>query len=319
MPVFHNMEYIYSVYKERSFSKAAEKLHISQPSLSATIKKIEEQAGAPIFERKTRPVSLTPIGVAFIQGIEQVYAIEEHLHNMVYELHTLQSGFVSIGGSNLSVPYVIPKKLAAFKLRYPNVQLRIVEDTTVQTKVMLDNGDLDLIITNRPLDPEEYERLICYREQLVLAVPAAFPINEVHQAQQLAPRELGEGIALVPPERCVLLDDFAHIPYIVLHEGNYLRLCTNVMFQERRIQPNILLEVEKSSVAYNFAHFGLGATIISNMLVACYPPGDGLVYYTIRSDHAARDAFLCYRRGRYVTTAMRKIIELLTETADSAP
>ena len=151
---------------------------------------------------------------------------------------------------------------------------------------------------------------------VVLAVPAAFPINEVHQAQQLAPRELGEGIALVPPERCVLLDDFAHIPYIVLHEGNYLRLCTNVMFQERRIQPNILLEVEKSSVAYNFAHFGLGATIISNMLVACYPPGDGLVYYKIRSDHAARDAFLCYRRGRYVTTAMRKIIELLTETAD---
>lgn len=75
--MFHNMEYIYSVYKERSFSKAAEKLHISQPSLSATTKKIEEQAGAPIFERKTRPVSLTPFGVAFIQGIEQVYAIEE--------------------------------------------------------------------------------------------------------------------------------------------------------------------------------------------------------------------------------------------------
>lgn len=312
--MFRNMEYIYSVYKERSFSKAAEKMHISQPSLSATIKKIEEQAGAPIFERKTRPVSLTPFGVAFIQGIEQVYAIEENLHNMVYELHTLQSGFVSIGGSNLSIPYVIPKKLAAFKLRYPNVQLRIVEDTTVQTKVMLDNGDLDLIITNRPLDPEEYERLICYREQLVLAVPESFPINQEHRAQQLKPQELGADIAKVPPERSVFLEDFADIPYVILHEGNYLRLCTNIMFQERHIQPNILLEVEKSSVAYNFAHFGVGATIISNMLVACCPAGDGLVYYKIRSDHAARDAFLCYRRGRYVTTAMRKIIELLTDT-----
>lgn len=312
--MFRNMEYIYSVYKERSFSKAAEKMHISQPSLSATIKKIEEQAGAPIFERKTRPVSLTPFGVAFIQGIEQVYAIEENLHNMVYELHTLQSGFVSIGSSNLSIPYVIPQKLAAFKLRYPNVQLRIVEDTTVQTKVMLDNGDLDLIITNRPLASEEYERLVCYREQLVLAVPASFPVNEAHRAKQLTYQELGEQIADVPPERCVLLDDFAGIPYVILHEGNYLRLCTDVMFQERHIQPNILLEVEKSSVAYNFAHFGLGATIISNMLVSCCPANDGLVYYKIRSDHAARDAFLCYRRGRYVTTAMKKIIELLTET-----
>ena len=68
--MFRNMEYVYSVYKERSFSKAAEKLHISQPSLSATIKKIEEQAGAPIFGRKARPVSLTPFRVAFIQEVE---------------------------------------------------------------------------------------------------------------------------------------------------------------------------------------------------------------------------------------------------------
>ena len=315
--MFHNMEYVYTVYKERSFSKAAEKLHISQPSLSATIKKIEEQAGTPIFERKTRPVSLTPFGVAFIQGIEQVYAIEEHLQNMVYELHTLQSGFVAIGGSNLSIPYVIPKKLAAFKLRYPQVQLRIVEDTTVQTKLMLDNGDLDLIITNRPLDPGEYERLVCYHEQLVLAVPASFPVNEAHRAQQLTFQELGERIDSVPPERCVQLDDFAGIPYVILHEGNYLRLCTDIMFQERHIRPSILLEVEKSSVAYNFAHFGLGATIISNMLVSCCPAGNGLVYYKIRSGHAAREAFLCYRKGRYVTTAMKKIIELLTETPEA--
>lgn len=55
--MFRNMEYVYCVYKERSFSKAAEKLHIAQPSLSAMIRKEEEQAGAPIFERKTRPVS----------------------------------------------------------------------------------------------------------------------------------------------------------------------------------------------------------------------------------------------------------------------
>lgn len=74
--MFRNMEYVYCVYKERSFSKAAEKLHIAQPSLSAMIRKEEEQAGAPIFERKTRPVSLTPFGIEFIRGIEQIYELE---------------------------------------------------------------------------------------------------------------------------------------------------------------------------------------------------------------------------------------------------
>ena len=95
--MFRNMEYVYCVYKERSFSKAAEKLHIAQPSLSAMIRKEEEQAGAPIFERKTRPVSLTPFGIEFIRGIEQIYELENHLHDMADELRTLQSGIVSIG------------------------------------------------------------------------------------------------------------------------------------------------------------------------------------------------------------------------------
>ena len=188
-----------------------------------------------------------------------------------------------------------------------------MEDTPVQTKLMLDNGDLDLDNTNRPLDPEEYERLLCYREQMVLAVPEDFPVYGRHQAQRLRPEELDPGTAGVPPERCVSLTEFSDIPYVVLQEGNYLRLCTDVMFQECRLQPQVLLEVQKSAVAYNFAHFGLGATIISNMLVAHRPVGDGLVYYKIRSNHAARDAYLCYRKGRYVTTAMKKIIELLTE------
>ena len=125
------------------FSKAAERLHISQPSLSATIRKVEEEAGSPIFERKTRPVSLTPFGVAYIQGIEQVREIEETLYSLVDDLRTLQRGQVAIGGSNLSIPYVIPRKLAAFKRQYPRVELRIVEATTGQAKTMLDGGDLD--------------------------------------------------------------------------------------------------------------------------------------------------------------------------------
>ena len=141
--MFRNMEYVYCVYKERSFSKAAEKLHIAQPSLSAMIRKEEEQAGAPIFERKTRPVSLTPFGIEFIRGIEQIYELENHLHDMADELRTLQSGIVSIGGSNLSSDYIVPERIAAFKTKYPNVTLRASEASTIQCKQMLDAGDLD--------------------------------------------------------------------------------------------------------------------------------------------------------------------------------
>lgn len=309
--MFRNMEYVYCVYKERSFSKAAEKLHIAQPSLSAMIRKEEEQAGAPIFERKTRPVSLTPFGIEFIRGIEQIYELENHLHDMADELRTLQSGIVSIGGSNLGSDYIVPERIAAFKTKYPNVTLRASEASTIQCKQMLDAGDLDLVITNRPLDTESYERIVCYRENLLLAVPSHFAVNEGLRNYQLTQAERGEMIFLLPEERCAPLEYFYDTPFILLHDGNYLRLCCERMFEENHFQPRLVMEMDRSMVAYNFARYGLGAAFISNVLVEHQPDDGSLVFYKPRSRHAVRDAYICYKKGRFVTSAMRGFIEMM--------
>lgn len=311
--MFHNMEYIYRIYKERSFSKAAEKLHISQPSLSAMVRKIEEQAGTPIFERKTRPISLTPFGIEFIQGIEQIFEIEERLHNFVYELHTLESGSVAIGGSSLSVPYLVPQKIAAFKQAYPKVDLRIVEKDTLTCKQMLDSGELDLMVTNRPMSAEEYHRIVCYREELVLAVPQSFPFNLGLEDKRLTPEELDGQVSSVPLQRRIFPQLLDRVPLILLHRGNYLRLCSDILFQDHQVEPNVMLEVDKSSIAYNFARLGLGATIISSVLVESSHRDSGLYFYRLHGAQTSREAFICYRKGRYVSMAMRRLIDMLAE------
>lgn len=309
--MFHNKEYVYCVYKERSFSKAAEKLHLAQPSLSAMVHKVEERVGSPIFERKTRPISLTPFGVEYIRGIEQVNEIEEHLRELVYELHTLQSGTLAIGGSNLSIPYKIPRKIAEFQRSYPNVALRVVEASTVQNKQMLDTGELDLIVTNRPLDEAEYERIVCYRENLLLAVPAEFAVNGELQQYRLSAEELGDACFSVPDARCVPLRYIRDTPLVLLHDGNYLRWCCEKMFRENNFSPIVALEVEKSSVACNYANFGLGATIISNVLAEHLAKMSELVFYKIKGENAVRDGYLYYRRGRFVTSAMKRFMEMM--------
>ena len=81
--MFQYASYIYAVYKERSFSKAADKLFISQPSLSLMVKKAESQLGLPVFNRRTNPVSLTPFGVEYIQALEEMYALENRLKSFV--------------------------------------------------------------------------------------------------------------------------------------------------------------------------------------------------------------------------------------------
>ena len=77
MELYNGMEYIYTVYKERSFTKAAKKLFISQPSLSASVKHIEEKVGYPIFDRGTKPISLTECGRKYIESVEKIMAVED--------------------------------------------------------------------------------------------------------------------------------------------------------------------------------------------------------------------------------------------------
>lgn len=311
--MFHNMEYIYCIYKERSFSRAAERLHISQPSLSAMVRKIEAQVGAPIFDRKTRPVSLTPFGTEFVQGIEQIFEIEEHLHHLVYELHNLERGSVAVGGSNLNISYTVPQKLVQFKQAYPKMDLRIVEKDTLTCKQMLDSGELDLMVTNRPMSAEEYHRIVCYREELVLAVPQSFPFNLGLEDKRLTPEELDGQVSSVPLQRRIFPQLLDRVPLILLHRGNYLRLCSDILFQDHQVEPNIMLEVDKSSIAYNFARLGLGATIISSVLVESSHRDSGLYFYRLHGAQTSREAFICYRKGRYVSMAMRRLIDMLAE------
>lgn len=87
--MFRNKEYIYSVYQEKSFCRAAEKLHISQPALSAMVKRTEEQLGMPIFNRRTTPISLTPFGTEYIRNIEIVDELENQLRGISYEMKSL--------------------------------------------------------------------------------------------------------------------------------------------------------------------------------------------------------------------------------------
>ena len=220
---------------------------------------------------------------------------------------------MAVGGSNLNISYTVPQKLVQFKQAYPKVDLRIVEKDTLTCKQMLDSGELDLMVTNRPMSAEEYHRIVCYREELVLAVPQSFPFNLGLEDKRLTPEELDGQVSSVPLQRRIFPQLLDRVPLILLHRGNYLRLCSDILFQDHQVEPNIMLEVDKSSIAYNFARLGLGATIISSVLVESSHRDSGLYFYRLHGAQTSREAFICYRKGRYVSMAMRRLIDMLAE------
>ena len=117
--MFQGMHYVYEVYKEMSFSKAARNLFISQPSLSAAVKKAEKQIGFPIFDRSSNHIQLTELGKEYIRSIEIIMDVETGFQNYINDMKELKSGTIAIGGTNLFASYVLPPLLSRFRTISP--------------------------------------------------------------------------------------------------------------------------------------------------------------------------------------------------------
>ena len=102
--MFQNMDYIYEVYKEKSFSRAAKNLYLSQSSLSLTVKSAEKRIGMEIFDRSQNPIRLTEFGEHYIRAVEEIRGIESRLENYIYDTNHLKMGSISIGAGNFLPP-----------------------------------------------------------------------------------------------------------------------------------------------------------------------------------------------------------------------
>ena len=144
--MFHGMEYVYQVYKDKSFSKAAANLFISQPSLSANVKRVEKKVGFPIFDRSTKPLSLTECGKEYIRCVEEILAVEKGFSQFVYDFDNLETGTLTLGGSNLFSSWILPSLISNFASRYPNIRINLIEENTTQLTELLQKGIVDLIL-----------------------------------------------------------------------------------------------------------------------------------------------------------------------------
>ena len=117
--MFRTLQYLSEVHKEQSFSRAAEKLNISQPSLSLTIKKFEEQIGLQLFDRSTIPIRLTEAGKIYMEGVRQILAIENDLEVFLDDYDASRTGSLTVGTPHMFASYLLPNLIARFLQQFP--------------------------------------------------------------------------------------------------------------------------------------------------------------------------------------------------------
>ena len=306
-------KYVYEVYKERSFTKAAQNLYISQPSLSARIKKIEEIIGEPLFDRSTTPLQLTEVGKVYIEAAEEITQIEQRVENYINDLAGLKTGNLAVGASTLFAAYVVPSLITQFNQKFPDVHIQLIEGNTAELEEMLGSNALDFVIDNYHYDSILYNKELYCEENILLAVPKHFAVNEELGMYQLSYKNIKNKNYLSRKYPAVPLGRFADLPFIMLTQGNDTRtrgdrLCRNVGFK-----PNIVLEFNQQSTAYMASSTQLGATFISDILVSQLPAFENLVYYKLDGEEAKRKVFFYYKTHKYKTRVMEEFIRMMHE------
>ena len=171
------IEYAITIYTEGSFSKAAEKLFISQPALSQSIKRLEEELQTLLFIREGHTVKLTPAGKMLVDDGLAMLQIRDHLTDKISNIVNMQEGIIKFGISPFYSKYYLPWILPSFK-KYPGVKIEVVEEISkvLEESVLDDRLDFCLVPLN-PVHPR-LSYLGISQEEIFLAVPKGHPINQ---------------------------------------------------------------------------------------------------------------------------------------------
>lgn len=308
--MFQGMKYIYAVYQEKSISKAAERLCISQPSLSANIKRIEEKVGYPLFDRSTKPLSLTELGKKYIRAAEQILEAEAEFENYINDWGALKTGNLILGGSSLFASWVLPGLMGEFSGNYPGVRVELVEENTQTLQNMLQRGLIDIMLDNCQLDLREFDRQIYREERLFLAVPEKMAALEIVRGyavtKEMIEKDLPEKETIPPvPFQC-----FVDRPFIMLKPENDTRRRSMEIFHKNHIEPQIILELDQQLTSYHVACSGLGIAFISDTLIRAVPARPDIVYFKLPERESCRKIHFYWKAGRYKTRAMEEFLRI---------
>jgi LysR family hydrogen peroxide-inducible transcriptional activator len=241
----HQLRYFIAVADEGSFSRAAAKVRVAQPSLSQQIRKLEAEVGQPLFDRLPRSVVLTEAGRCLIDYARQILASIGDARRCVDELKGKIAGDVAVGAIPTIAPYVLPELVVTFQKHYPDVTLHIVEDVTAGIVRRIEAGELDVALASTCQKSPTLRVEHLGNEPLLALVPEGHPLAKKTR---------------------VTLDDLKSQRFLLLHEMHCLSNQVNHLLESRRLRPEMALAGSQLGTIANMVAAAIGVSIVPQMM-----------------------------------------------------
>ncbi|MBB3127729.1 LysR family hydrogen peroxide-inducible transcriptional activator [Paenibacillus rhizosphaerae] len=296
---FRQLQYALQIAQERNFSRAAEKLHIAQPSLSQQLSKLEKELGVLLFQRNTSTVELTHAGASFMEQAQKIMDAVELLRQEMADISQLKSGKVVIGSMPITGAHLLPHVLPTFKRQYPDIEITLLEDSSMNLEKLTAGGKSDLSLLSLPLQEPSLTYEVIGEEKIDLAVP---------ESHALAAR--AKGGKPVP----VRIDELSEESFIVLKKGQGFRKITFDLCQQAGFEPKVVFESNNMETIQSLVATGMGITLVPRFIARAPRSEFVPVYLPLAEPVPSRTLVVAYRRGRYLSKAAEAFIETFKDT-----
>ncbi len=310
--MFRSMDYIYEVYKERSFTSAAKNLYISQPALSAAVKKVEAKVGAELFDRNSSPIALTDAGRAYIEAAERIYAIQKDFVRELSDLEDSRVGKLTVSAATLISSLLLPRIIMFFSGRYPGVQIEMTEGPSSELHDKLLGGEIELLL-DYMFNSSEYTTYPLLKEHILLAVPAEYAVNDTLRDRQLSSADVRAGRHLAEDCPTVDLSLFAQEPFLLLKKGNDMLDRSLQIFADTKFSPQRVFHLDQLMTCYHAVKAGMGVTFITDTLPKNSSDASDVVFYRLDAEHTGRTLYLAHKHGSYLSHAAQAFIRCAQE------
>ena len=270
----NQLRYVCAVAETGSFSRAAERCQVAQPSLSQQVLKLEEDLDAKLFDRIGRSIRITEAGRAFLPHARSILKQMEAARSSVADKNAHIHGSVAVGAIPTIAPYLMPRYTAAFAKKHPDAKLRIVEGTTPLLVEGLRDLSIDMAILALPLRHKDLQFFPIRTEPLFAVLPKNHPRAS---------------------EESITLRNLRGEPFVMLRDGHCFRDLSIATCTHARITPNIAFESDQFSSVLGMVAAGVGISLVPKMAV---DRNVGCRYVRLSDTRAIRTIVIAVLRGR---------------------
>jgi len=321
-------KYVLTLANERSFSKAADVLNISQPSLSQYVKKIEKRLGLKLFERDKGEVKLTDAGRVYIELARKFLDLEHQLEVRISDIALHKAGSLIIGTAPYRAASMMPSIAKAYQNVRPGIHLVVREGTTAELEEGMQHGDFDLCLTMLPIDERIFKWEKIFEEELVLAVPCNSPQFDAKlmKARKYPAIEAKTLVLAVPCNSpqfdaklmkarkypAIEAKTIDGLPFIMLTDSQFMQKQLKNVMTDYSISLKIAAVVKGLEAQIEMVKAGVGLALVPSGIARFCNPTE-VSFYSFVQNLPRREVIIMWRKDR----SLSKIAEELKKVIHS--